>query len=308
MSIFEGLSAFAITPCDASGQLLEDALRALLLKLDRSDAQSVGLLGSTGTYAYLTRDTRCRAIRIARETLVHKPLIVGIGALRTDDAILLAEDARSEGADGLLLAAMSYTPLLEDEVFAHFQAVTAAGGLPLCIYNNPGTTHFHFSTPLLQRLADLPDIAAVKMPLPQQMEEIAILRAALPKQFIVGHSGDWGCPDCLLAGGQAWFSVIAGYLPDETAMLARAALAGDDGLTGQINARFQPLWDLFQTWGSLRVIYTAAQIEHDSKAVLPRPLLGIPEDHHRQVIAALASVRSLTDQNVGISGKPLLQA
>ena len=40
---------------------------------------------------------------------------------------------------------MSYTPLTDAEVFQHFRAVARAGGLPLCIYNNPGTTHFTFS-------------------------------------------------------------------------------------------------------------------------------------------------------------------
>ena len=37
---------------------------------------------------------------------------------------------------------MSYTPLTEDEVFEHFATVARESGLPLCIYDNPGTTHF----------------------------------------------------------------------------------------------------------------------------------------------------------------------
>lgn len=292
MSIFKGLSAFPITPCDATGALIEDDLQQVLERVMHADVQSIGLLGSTGTYAYLSRETRRKATAVTVEKVGGaKPVIVGVGALRTDDAIALAQDAAAEGADGLLLAPVSYTPLLQDEVFAHFAAVSAATDLPLCIYNNPGTTHFTFSDDLLMRLADLPKVQAVKMPLPQDVDDITRLRALLSVDFVMGHSGDWGCAECILAGSQAWFSVIAGYLPDETARLARAAEAGDENLVAHLTSAFAPMWALFQSWGSLRVIYTAAQIEGVTQGVLPRPLMSMPPETHASVIAALASAR-----------------
>lgn len=295
MSIFKGLSAFPITPCDGAGNLLANDLRGLLAQLNAADVQSIGLLGSTGTYAYLSRDMRRNVVSVARKAVVHKPLIVGVGAIRTDEAIALAEDAQAEGANGLLLAPVSYTPLLDDEVFYHFQAVSDAGGLPLCIYNNPGTTHFNFSTELLLRLAQLPNVKAVKMPLPADIGEVAALRAALPTDFVLGYSGDWGCADCMLAGGEAWYSVVAGYLPNETAQFARAAESGNAAEVARINTYFQPLWDLFQTWGSLRVIYSAAHIEGRSTAILPRPLRPLSEDLHTQIQMAVDTVRQLSD-------------
>jgi hypothetical protein len=85
---------------------------------------------------------------------------------RTDEAQTLARDAKASGADGLLLAPMSYALLTDEEVFQHFSAVAEAGELPLCIYNNPSTTKFTFSDDLIARLARLPNVAAVKMPLP----------------------------------------------------------------------------------------------------------------------------------------------
>lgn len=57
-----------------------------------------------------------------------------------NEAEELARDAAEAGADGLLLAPVSYQKLTEEEVYQHFEAVATAGGLPLCIYNNPGTT------------------------------------------------------------------------------------------------------------------------------------------------------------------------
>ena len=293
MSIFKGLSAFPITPCDANGALLTDDLWDLLTRLDGADVQSIGLLGSTGTYAYLTRETRAQAIHVARAAISQKPLIVGAGALRTDDAVALAKDAQAAGADGLLLAPVSYAPLFQNEVYAHFEAVADATPLPLCIYNNPGTTHFHFTTDLLVRLGRLPTVKAVKMPLPTDMAEIAALRSALSGDVVLGYSADWGCPNCILAGAEAWFSVIAGYLPDETAKLARAAERKDQAEVDRMNAAFQPLWDLFQSWGSVRVIYAAAQIERRNSAVLPKPLLPIPQAHHDDIMSALDAARAV---------------
>ena len=294
MSIFKGLSAFAITPCDADGALLADDLRRVLTRIEAADVQSIGLLGSTGLYPYLSRETRRQTVQVARSVITTNTLIVGVGTLRTDEAVQLAQDAAKEGADALLLAPVSYLPLMEDEVFEHFKTVSAATDLPLCIYNNPTTTHFHFSAALLKRLADVPKIDAVKMPLPANMEDVKTLRATLRDDLSIGYSGDWGCPDCTLAGGEAWYSVIAGYLPHETAILARAAEQGDADRVAALNAKFAPLWALFKTWGGMRTVYTAAALEGFSQVVMPRPLLPLPPHVHDDLKDAFASARSVT--------------
>ena len=149
MPLFTGLSAFPITPANDAGVVDTQALSGILEKLVAAHVDSIGLLGSTGIYVYLTREERRRAVKAAVETVKGRtPLIVGVGALRTDAAIDLAQDAAAEGADALLVAPVSYAPLRDDEVFQHFVAIAGATDLPIIIYNNPGTTHFHFSAEL----------------------------------------------------------------------------------------------------------------------------------------------------------------
>jgi 4-hydroxy-tetrahydrodipicolinate synthase len=290
-AMFHGLSAFPITPADPRGHVDTDALVRLVERLATAKVDSVGLLGSTGTYAYLTRAERRRAVEAAAGCLGGRvPLIVGVGALRTDDAQDLARDAEAAGADGLLLAPVSYTPLTEEEVFRHFVAVARATDLPLCIYNNPGTTHFIFTDALVARLAEVPGIAAVKNPAPPPAETRArheALRARVPGAFAIGYSGDWSAPDAVLAGGDAWYSVVGGLLPVPTLKLLRAAQAGDEAEVESWNARFQPLWDLFKELGSLRVMYAAADILGICRAEPPRPILPLPPAAYRRVAAAL---------------------
>ena len=70
----------------------------LVQRLAAAEVDSIGLLGSTGTYAYLTRAERRRAVEAAAGCLRGRvPLIVGVGALRTDDAQDLARDAEAAG-------------------------------------------------------------------------------------------------------------------------------------------------------------------------------------------------------------------
>ena len=287
---FTGLSAFPMTPSDEDGRVQTDQLQRFLDRLKVADVGSVCLLGSTGTYAYLSRPERRRAIEAAVEGLACcLPLIVGVGAIRTDEACSLARDASIAGANALLLAPVSYTPLTQEEAFQHYQAVAAATDLPLCIYNNPGTTHFTFSLDLLERLANVPGIAAVKMPLPVHgniSNDLLRLRNALPDNFAIGYSGDWGCAEALLAGADTWYSVVAGLFPGIAVQLTRAAQAGRTDEVHLLDARLTPLWDLFKEYGSLRVIYAAAKQLGLTTCDAPRPILPLGKGEARRVAVA----------------------
>jgi len=293
-AMFRGMIAFPITPADPGGRVDTGCLQALLGRLEEARVDSIGLLGSTGIYAYLSAPERRRAVEAAVERVGGRvPVIVGAGALRTDAAVALARDAEAAGADGLLLAPVSYTPLLDAEVFEHFRAVAAATALPICIYNNPATTSFSFGPDLVGRLAALPTIAALKTPAPAGPEAaaaIAALRARVPPGFSIGCSGDWNCAEALLAGADAWYSVVGGLLPGPALALARAAQAGDRAEAERIDGAFAPLWELFRQFGSLRVVYAAAAILGLTTASPPRPILPIDAGQRSRVGEALEAL------------------
>lgn len=287
MTPFHGLCAFPVTPTDEHGQVDVAAFRGLVGRLTDAGVASIGVLGNTGTYAYLTRAERCRAVEAAVAQVGGRAsVLVGIGALRTDDAVRLGQDARDAGADAALLAPVSYTPLTEDEVFAHFATVAEQVGLPLCIYDNPSTTHFAFRPELIGRLSRVENIVAVKTPAPEPAALAANLddlRTRTPPGFSVGHSVDWKSAEALLAGGDVWYSVAAGLFPVACLALARAAQAGDGPQTRAVNARLQPLWDLFVEHSSLRVVYAAANLLGLCRTALPRPILPLADDVQRRI-------------------------
>jgi 4-hydroxy-tetrahydrodipicolinate synthase len=292
MSIFSGLSAFPITPATPEGRVIEADLRGILKRIAVGGADSVGLLGSTGTYMFLDRDERRRATAIAVETLTDTPVIVGVGALRTDHAQALAKDAAGEGAAGLLLAPVSYTPLADEEVFRHFAAVAEATDTPIVIYNNPSTTNFTFKPGLVARLADaIPSIAAIKLPLPKDdiAEDLKRYRAAAPR-LAIGYSGDWGCKDGLLAGADAWFNVAGGMFTQRAAALTAAARRGDRAEADRLDADFAPLWEVFKAAGGMRAMYAAANHLGLTAAQPPLPILPLEGELRARLVAAVAGL------------------
>lgn len=108
--IFTGLSAFPITPMNEDS-IDEEAFIRLIQELAEKKVNSIGVLGSTGNYAYLTLEQRIKLTELAVRGAGDIPVIVGIGSLRTKDVLQLAQSAQQVGAAGLLLAPVSYQPL-----------------------------------------------------------------------------------------------------------------------------------------------------------------------------------------------------
>lgn len=289
--LFCGLSAFPITPTDSGGKLNQAEFAAIIERICVAGADSIGVLGSTGGFAYLDRLTRRRAIELAVATSRGRiPVIAGIGALRTDSAVELAHDAMESGADAVLLPPMSYSPLTNAEVEAHFRAVARAAPLPLCIYNNPGTTRFTFAPDLLDRLSALPTVAAVKMPPPADGDfaaELAQFRRGAMGALRIGYSADWALAPALSGGADAFYSGLAGVLPDAFVDLAKVAQCNEATATAGANARFEPLWNLGREFGGLRLSFAIARLLGLTTAQPPLPILPVPADANVSISQAL---------------------
>jgi len=289
-AMFTGLSAFPLTPTDENG-IDEHAFVRMVSRLAAAGVDSIGALGSTGGYAYLSREQRAWAARAAVEAAGTTAVIVGIGALRTRQVLDLAADAHDAGAAAVLLAPMTYQPLTDDEVFGLYEAVTAELAIPLVVYDNPGTTHVTFSDQLHGRIAALPNIGSIKIPgisAAAASARITALRAVVPAHVTIGVSGDWLAAGGLVGGADAWYSVLGGLFPETALAIVRAARAGDGTLAFEASDRLEPLWSLFRRYGSLRVMSAGAEVLGlVASPSLPLPLLGLDRAGRSEVEATL---------------------
>lgn len=292
--MFTGLSAFPLTPVTAAG-VDEEAFCRLLARLTAAKVDAIGALGSTGSYAYLTRAQRERVAALAVAQAEGIPVMVSIGATATDEVLRLADDAQRVGVSALLLPPVSYQTLTEEEVYRLFATVAQQVSVPICLYDNPGTTHFTFTPALYARIAALDGVSAIKMPgVPAQPDaaraHIAALRQALPADVSLGVSGDAFAGLGLNAGCDVWFSVCGGLFPQTAKAITLAASRGDAREVTRLSDRLTPLWDLFrQHGGSLRVMAAAACALGLMPAdALPRPLLPLSAAARADVAAVVS--------------------
>lgn len=279
--MFTGLCAFPLTPLKDEN-IDECAFINIMQRLAKSSVNSIGVLGSTGNYAYLSRQERDLIVKLAVEHSGKVPLIAGISGLRLRDVLLYAENAQRHGVEALLLAPMSYQKLSEREVFRLYEQVNKEISIPLCVYDNPSTTQFVFSDELMRDIAQLSHVQSIKIPpisldLQAAQARINELRDTLPQDVTLGISGDGFATTGILAGCDAWYSVTAGLFPESMSKLFSLASNGSQQEADTLNRVYEPLWSLFNQYGSLRVIATAAEIlGHTQSPCLPLPLMTLP--------------------------------
>ncbi|KNC17763.1 hypothetical protein AC792_13660 [Arthrobacter sp. RIT-PI-e] len=251
---FSGLIAYPLTPFDDSGEVSAGDLRILLDTLASSDVDAVTVLGSSGSFAYLSTTERRDVVRTAVDAVAGRvPVAVGISSVGTREVLEAATDAQAAGAAGLVLSPVSYVPLTENEVLAQVRAVSAETDLPVCLYNNPGTTQFDYTLPLVAELAELPSVVAFKdtaadaRAFNQRRSELTSL---LTGELLHGVSGD----SLMLSGevaADAWHSGPAAMLPHAYARLRRAVVGRDPSEVERIRRVLGPIVDRV---GSLRKI------------------------------------------------------
>lgn len=294
--MFKGLSAFPLTPF-VSGSPDEKGFLRILRRLTDAKVDSLGVLGSTGSYAYMTREQREQIARLAVDNADNIPVMVCVGAVSADEVLRLADDAQEAGASALLLPPLSYQALYEEEVYELFEMVARHVSVPLCVYDNPGKTHFSFSDDLHRKIATLPAVHSLKLPpVPSDMEAAASrvrnLRGILPAGVTIGVSGDSSAANGLIAGCQVWYSVFGGLFPDVAKKITDAAVAGDHTAVREHHGRLSPLWALFhQHGGGFRIIAAAASIlGMADENCLPRPLLPIRNEKLAELKHVISSL------------------
>ncbi|MFF9565034.1 dihydrodipicolinate synthase family protein [Leifsonia sp. NPDC014704] len=291
----EGLSAFPLTPL-AGDRLDERAFRAIVRRLAAAPVDSITALGSTGSYAYLSREERRAVVSAAVAEAGDTPVFAGIGGLRTSHVRQYVEDAQSAGAAAVLLAPMTYQALTADDVYGLYADVDADLSVPMIVYDNPATTHFTFTDDLYARIATLPTVASIKIPgVPADpvaaRARIDHLRSIVPGDVTIGVSGDASGAAGLNAGCDAWYSVIAGTLPDHPAAITAAARAGDAARAEALSHEWDGLWALFAAYGSLRVTAAIAEeLGWASRSCLPRPILGLGAEDRARVSELLGTL------------------
>lgn len=151
------------TPFDAAGRFDEAAYAANVERLLDDGATGIVAGGCTGEFWALSHEERQRICDVSREAVAGRgTLIVSTGAVTVDETVALTRYAHGAGVDGALILPPYFVKLADHEVYAHYADVSAATELPIMLYNIPGNAVNALTPPLVDRLADLPGVVAIK--------------------------------------------------------------------------------------------------------------------------------------------------
>lgn len=153
-----GIVGFGVTPFQNDLNIDYGSLRENAAHL-AEHCDVIVPLGNNGEIYSLTPEERQAVGRaVVEEVRGRKPVIVGVGyALPV--ARELAHAAEEYGADGILVLPPDFTPANDDGLFEYYRSVASATRLGVVLFQ---TQAFNFSVPLLERLAEIPNIAGLK--------------------------------------------------------------------------------------------------------------------------------------------------
>jgi 4-hydroxy-tetrahydrodipicolinate synthase len=163
MQKFHGVMPYLVSPLDADGRILTDVLGKLSDDLIKAGVHGLTPLGSTGEFAYLSREQRRGVVQATIEAANKRvPVIAGVASTATADAVTQARDYEKLGATGILAILEAYFPLKDAQIEAYFRAIADAVSIPVVIYTNPNFQRSDLTLDVIARLASHPGIVAIK--------------------------------------------------------------------------------------------------------------------------------------------------
>ncbi len=294
--LWRGVYPAATTQFTADDQVDIEASRRTLTALVDDGVDGLVLLGTCGENNSLTVDEKRALLETAVDAVGGKvPLVAGVSELTTARAAAYAREAEAIGVDGLMvLPAMVYVPTAA-ELEAHFRAVAAATSLPLMLYNNPPAYRVEIGFDVLDRLADVPNVAAIKESAPDPRRFTDLINR-YGDRFAVMAGLDDVALEGLLLGASGWVSGLTSAFPQESVALIAAANRGDWQEARRIYRWFMPLLHLDAEHDLVQSIKLAEQImgRGSERVRMPRaPLAGARRAEVTALVEEAARTRPL---------------
>ena len=216
-----------MSPIDDDGKVKTDVLADLVEYLIGKGVHGLTPLGSTGEFAYLDRDQRTAVVQTVIEAAAGRvPVVAGVAATTTSEAVSQARAFEQMGADGILAILEAYFPVDDAGVEAYFRAVANAVSCPVVLYTNPNFQRSDLSLPVIERLAEVGNIGYLKDASTNTGRLLSIMNRVDGKMKIFAASAH--IPACvMMLGGVGWMAGPACLIPEASVRLYDLCRAGE---------------------------------------------------------------------------------
>ena len=243
--IFSGAATALATPIDQQGNISWDELEQLVEFQVEGGIDAIVACGTTGEAATMTTEEHTQVIKFIIEKVKGRvPVIAGTGSNDTQFCVELSQEAKTLGADGLLLVTPYYNKTSQKGLIESFNYVADSVKMPCILYNVPSRTGCNIQPATYKELSKNPYIVAVK----EANGDISATArtAALCGEDLTIYSGEDNQTLPIMAlGGKGVISVFSNALPGKMHELTEYMLKGDLEAARKLNVEYLDLMDGF---------------------------------------------------------------
>lgn len=283
-TIFKGMASAVVTPMNENGVDYEAFGRFIDFQIENG-INALVVVGTTGENATLEPWEQKEVIRFAVEhTAGRVPVIAGTGTNNTEHVLANTKAACEVGADAILVVTPYYNKATQNGLIKHFTTVADASTVPVILYNVPGRTGCNLQPKTVAKLAEHPNIVAIKEAAGNMAQMVEL--AALCGDKLDIYSGEDALTVPFISMGAAGtISVLSNVAPKLSVEMTDKALAGDFAGAAALQCKLLPLINaLFSEVNPIPVKAAVSKMGF-CEDYLRLPLTPM-EDHTREVLYA----------------------
>lgn len=276
---FQGVFTALITPFTQKGGIDEEALRKLVEFQIKEGISGLLPMGTTGESPTLSHEEHIRVIEIVIDQAEGRvPVIAGSGSNCTQEAVEMTMQAMECGADASLQVAPYYNKPTQEGFFRHFTAVADKVDIPIMVYNIPGRSGKNIENDTMLRLAEHPNIVAVKEASGDLGQMMDLISRKNDDFAVLSGDDNLAFPlTCL--GGKGVVSVASNCIPRKMMEMIDVTLKGDLEGGREIHYQLLPFFKgLFLETNPIPVKY-AVHLMGMTEDVYRLPLCQMSEDN-----------------------------
>lgn len=228
MAIFEGAGVALVTPFGADGEVNYNKLEELVEEQIAGGTDAIISCGTTGESSTMSHEEHLDVIRFTCQVVKKRiPVIAGTGSNSTREAVHLSKEAKTAGADGLLLVTPYYNKATQAGLTAHYTTVAKEVDLPILLYHIPGRTGVTMKPETMVNLCrQVPNIVGIKEASGDFSAIAQIMNLADGCVDLYSGNDDQIVP-LLSLGGKGVISVLSNVAPRQTHEICASYFAGD---------------------------------------------------------------------------------
>ena len=240
-TIFTGMASAIVTPMVSDGSIDYEALGRFIEFQIENGINALVVMGTTGENATIEPEDQKKVIAYTVEKVAKRvPVIAGTGTNNTEHVLHNTKNACEVGADAILVVTPYYNKATQNGLIKHFTTVADASTVPMILYNVPGRTGCNLLPKTIAKLAEHPNIAAVKEATGSMAQMVEIMHLCGDKLDV--YSGEDALTVPMMAmGAKGTISVLSNVAPKQSVAMTDACLRGDYAAAAKLQCDLLPL-------------------------------------------------------------------